>query len=60
MNFNNFFLVIVGVILIGISIGYTVGFYCGFYLNNEILFYLAVPIMAIGCFITIYITIGKK
>ena len=60
MNFENFFRVIIGVSLIGISVGYILGFYCGFYLKNEVLFYIAVPIMAIGCFITIYITIGKK
>ena len=60
MNFKKFFLVVIGLILIGISIGYMIGFYAGHYLKNEILFYMAAPIMAIGCFITIYITIGKK
>tara|TARA_B110000438_G_C15165929_1_gene373848 strand:+ start:111 stop:293 length:183 start_codon:yes stop_codon:yes gene_type:complete len=60
MDFKKFFRVITGVALIGISIGYTIGFYCGFFLKDEILFYIAVPIMAVGCFITIYITIGEK
>ena len=60
MAFNKFFALIVGISLIGISIGYVVGFYIGEYTENNKLFYLAVPIMAVGSFITIFITIYKK
>ena len=60
MQFKKFFAVIIGVILIGISIGYILGFYISFFLKKEFLFYLAVPIMALGSFITIYVTIDNK
>ena len=59
MEFKKFFYVIIGVALIGISIGYVLGFYMSL-LNNSFLFYVAVPIMAIGSFITIYTTIYNK
>ena len=60
MQFKKFFAVIIGIILIGISIGYVLGFYVSFFLKKEFLFYLAVPIMALGSFITIYVTIDNK
>ena len=59
MEFKKFFYVIIGVALIGISIGYILGFYISLF-NQGALFYLAVPIMAIGSFITIYTTIYNK
>ena len=60
MQFKKFFAVIIGVILIGVSIGYVLGFYVSFFFKKEFLFYLAVPIMALGSFITIYVTIDNK
>ena len=59
MEFKKFFYVIIGITLIGISIGYVLGFYISLF-NKESLFYLAVPIMAVGSFMTIYVTVYKK
>ena len=54
MKFNTFIIAFIGVIFVGISIGYVMGYYINDFYNKDYLFYLSVPFMGIGCFLSIY------
>ena len=57
MKFNAFIITFVGVVFIGISIGYVLGYYLKGFYNKDFLFYLSVPFLGIGCFMSVYGTL---
>ena len=60
MKFNAFIITFIGVIFVGMAIGYVLGYHIKDFYDKDYLFYLSVPLMGIGCFLSIYGVIFKN